>query len=309
MFRIEPRVEQREHGKRRVPHRRLARLDAAALLVLDRECVETCERALDDGMVERVAERMQRDDRPDPRRLDASPGAVRLLALDDPSLGRAQGPAAHRRDGLPLVGMQAAVEEGEEARPRLDRQRIIGAGAELLDAERDCDLRAQGRRDRQRYERLARPAAERIDGERSPRGEEDLLGREHGHLLPRPERQQREPHAREHPRVLDAAGIADELRGGAHVRRVGRVAGEAKRDVGLHGRRQIRRSGEEGRPASVVALLRADPAGGRFLLVRRDDAEEVADEEILGVDRHVGLELALPPAVGVLEAAQVLAAA
>ena len=62
-----------------------------------------------------------------------------------------------------------------------------------------------------------------------------------------------------------------------------------------------RGAGVEGRPASVLALLRADPACGRVLLLGREDAEEVADEEILGVDRHVRLQFALPPAVRVLE--------
>jgi hypothetical protein len=68
-------------------------------LVLDGEAVEARERADEDRMVEWVAECVQRDDRPDPRRLDAAPRAVGLLALDDPALGRAQRAPAQRRDG------------------------------------------------------------------------------------------------------------------------------------------------------------------------------------------------------------------
>ena len=109
--------------------------------------------------------------------------------------------------------------------------------------------------------------------------------------------------------ALDAAEVADELRGPAHVRGVCRVAREPQRDVRLDGRRQVRGAAVEGRPGSVLALLRADPACGRVLLLGREDAEEVADEEILGVDRHVRLQLALPPAVRVLEREQVPAAA
>ena len=74
------------------------------------------------GMVEPVAERVQRDDRPDPRRLDPAPRAVRLLPLDDPALGRAQRAPAQRPERLALVPVQAAVEERERARGRLGRR-------------------------------------------------------------------------------------------------------------------------------------------------------------------------------------------
>src|SRR6266540_2508961 len=306
--RVEARVEQGEHRERAVPDRRLAGLEPAALLVLDREPVEAGERVRDHGVVERIAERAQRDDRPHPRRLDAAPRTVCLLALDDPLLGRAERAPAQRSDRLPLVAVQAAVDEREEARPRLDRHDRLGSGAKLVDSERDGHVRSQRRRDRQRDERLPRPAAERVDGKRRARRQQDLLRRQHGHVLPRPEREQRQPHAREDARSLDAAEVADQLRGRAHVSRVRRIAREAQRHVRLDGRRHVGGTGVEGRPASVLALLRADPPRGRVLLLRREDAEVVPDEEVLRVDRHVRLQLALPPAVRMLEPAQVLAA-
>ena len=96
VLRREACVEERDHGQRRVPDGRLAGLDAPPVLVVDREGVEPGERARDHRVVELVAERAQRDDRPDPRRLDPAPGAVALLPLDDPALGR---PQARRRIG------------------------------------------------------------------------------------------------------------------------------------------------------------------------------------------------------------------
>ena len=55
-------VEQCEHRQRRIPDGRLAGLEAAALVVLDREVVETVDRPSENRVVEGVAERMQRDD-------------------------------------------------------------------------------------------------------------------------------------------------------------------------------------------------------------------------------------------------------
>ena len=60
-------------------------------------------------------------------------------------------------------------------------------------------------------------------------------------------------------------------------------------------------------PGAVVPLLGPDPAA-----CRRDrrvvvQAEELAQQQVLGVHGHVGLELALPPPLGVLQAEQVVA--
>ena len=55
------------------------------------------------------------------------------------------------------------------------------------------------------------------------------------------------------------------------------------------------------------ALLRADAVGGAGQGPLVQDAEEVAEQDVLCVHGHVGLELALPPALGLLAGLQVLA--
>src|SRR5205814_7312757 len=77
--------------------------------------------------------------------------------------------------------------------------------------------------------------------------------------------------------------------------------------VRLHRGGQVGRAAVEVGPGAVVPLLGPDPAGRR-----RDhgvivQAEELAQQEVLGVHGHVGLELALPPPLGVLQAEQVVA--
>src|SRR5579862_7983410 len=98
---------QREHGERGVPDRRLTRLGPEAVAVLDHESLPAV-----DGAAQRVvglrivAERVERDDPPHPRRLDAAPRSVRLLARADPLLcaalcEAAKGIAADRRARAP----------------------------------------------------------------------------------------------------------------------------------------------------------------------------------------------------------------
>ncbi len=197
---LEPCVEQRDQRKRGVPHGRLAGLDPAALFVLDRERVEPGERSLEHRMVEREPERVQRDHRPDPRRLDAAPRAVPLLPVDDPLDGAVERDPPERAEWVPPVGVQDAVEQRPGRRP---------AAVELVDPERHRAHRLQRRRDLKRDDRLPGPAAERVDRERCAGGEEHLLRREHRDQVPAPEPEQREPHAREDAGRLEPT----ELRG------------------------------------------------------------------------------------------------
>ena len=115
---------------------------------------------------------------------------------------------------------------------------------------------------------------------------------------------QREPHAGEDTALLDAAGLADERGGAGHVLGVRGIAGDPEPDVRLDGRGEIAGAAEVGRPRAVGALLAADPLRGRRDRARVEQPEEVAQEDVLGVDRHVGLELALPPALIALEREQ-----
>ena len=128
-----------------------------------------------------------------------------------------------------------------------------------------------------------------------------------GSALPTTTRaRRREPHPREDAGRLDAAGVADERRGAAHVLGPGRVARDPQRHVGLDRRRQVARAAVVRRPRAVRPLVRADPGRGLARGLSRLEAEEMPQEDVLGVDRHVRLELALPPAVRVLQCEQVL---
>ncbi len=106
-------VGQRQHRERGVPHRRLAGLQPHGLAILDGEPIEPGQARPDHRVIQRIALEMQRHQRVHPRRLDAAPAAVRLLALEHPSLGRGQGRAPQRPNRMPLVDAQQAVEDGE----------------------------------------------------------------------------------------------------------------------------------------------------------------------------------------------------
>ena len=93
----------------------------------------------------------------------------------------------------------------------------------------------------------------------------------------------------------------------AHVLATRLVAGEAQGPVGLDRRGQLARPAMRICPCSVGALLRADPGSRALGLVRLSDSEELAQEHVLGVHRHVRLQLALPPAHTVLQCEQALA--
>ena len=85
-----PASSRRDHRQHGVPDRGLARLEAAHAVLADREALEAVERLLDDRVVQAVAHQVQRHDRVHPRRLDAAPAAVGLLAGDDPVGAAAQ---------------------------------------------------------------------------------------------------------------------------------------------------------------------------------------------------------------------------
>ena len=264
-------------------------------------------------MVEGVAPQVQREDRVHPGRLDAPPAPVGLLAPDDPGFRLAQrrlahGPAQRLPVGEPVVLVEDPVEEHESAGPV--PQRRSGAvwslaGPQLVDAERDRPDRAVGAHDGDGDGGLARPAAEVVDVAGHPRRERHDLWWEGRQLVPGPEPEQREPDPREDPRVLDPARGADERRGPRHVL-VGRlVAGEAERAVRLDRRRQVPRPAVVRGPGPVGTLLRADPRRGLRRVGRLTDAEELTEQQVLGVHRHVRLELALPPTLGFLDRKEV----
>ena len=76
--------------------------------------------------------------------------------------------------------------------------------------------------------------------------------------------------------------------------------------VRLHGHRQVRGPLEPDRPRSVGALSREQLVRKQPVRFGVAQAEEVMQEEMLRDHRRVRLELALPPAVGMLEREQPL---
>ena len=104
------RVEQRDDGEAGVPDRRLAGLEPADAAVrcvfVDEEAVQALDRRRDHRVVQRVAQQVQGEDRVDPRRLDAAPAAVGLLAGDDP-LGGLRASRDWRSRAAPARGGRA----------------------------------------------------------------------------------------------------------------------------------------------------------------------------------------------------------
>src|SRR5262249_12948293 len=70
---------------------------------------------------------------------------------------------------------------------------------------------------------------------------------------------------------------------------------------------RLARAAVEVRPGAVVALPRADPARRVGGVLAGADAEELAQQQVLGVDGDVRLQLGLPGALGGAEADHVLA--
>src|SRR5205807_1781547 len=71
----------------RVPDGRLTGLRAQPVALVDREALPALDGAAKRLVLEAVPERGEHEDRPDPWRLDAAPGAVGLLVRAHPALG------------------------------------------------------------------------------------------------------------------------------------------------------------------------------------------------------------------------------
>ena len=272
---------QREHRETRVPHRRLARLGTEPVAVVDHEALPALDGAAQRRILEAVAERGERDDPPDPRRLDPAPRSVRLLPLADPLLGD---------------GERLAAERGRPAR----RARASGNRADVAQVDVRVAHGPERLRDRERDERLPRPAREVVDRERRRRRQQHELRRDRNHPLPRPLAEQREEALREEPALRDPA-LALDVRACARPRV---DAAHAQRDVRLDRRREIRRAFEPDRPRSVVAHAREQLVRDSLVELRRAQSEEVVPEEMLRGHRHVRLELADPDSVVALQLEQ-----
>src|SRR5919198_752706 len=274
-------VEQGDHGESRVPDRRLARLGPEAVAFVDRETLPTLDGSAQRLVLEPVPERGQHDDRPDPRRLDSAPGAVGFLPVANPPLGSGERNASDR------------------PRPRR-RPRLPRPSPDLAQVDRRPAHRTKGLDDRERDNRLPRPAGERVDRERPVGREQDDLGRHPRHPLPGPMPEEGQEALREHARARDAAFGLDEL-----ARARTRIdARQLQRGVRLDRRREVARPVEPDRPRAVVTLPREQLVRDLAVEVVRAKPEEVMPEQVLRDHRRVRLELAYPPAVRVLELEQ-----
>ena len=156
--------------------------------------------------------------------------------------------------------------------------------------------------DRQRNDRLPRPAREVVDRERKRRLQEDQLRRELRDLVPRPEAEEREPDPREDPRAADTAPLLAEAAGRREPLVVRRESGQAERRVGLERRREVGLAAPVDRPEPVGPLPREQLVGTAAGRVVVPQPQELEQQQVLRSHGHVGLELADPPAVGPLQA-------
>ena len=286
-------VLKRGHGQHGVPDRGLARLEAAHAVLADREAVKAVDGLLDDRVVQAVAHQVQCHDRVHPRRLNAAPAAVGLLAGDDPVDAPAPGgaPGIAWQPRLDLV--QRLVQGVERDRPGVVLL-CLGVlawdlGVQFVDLERQRVARLEGGDDREGDDRLPGPAAPVVNVQREPRRQVDDLRRDHRQVIPRPQPGKRQPDPGEYPRRADAALGGDPGGGALHVLRVRVVAPQLERDVGLDRGGEVARAAVEVGPGAVLALLRADPDGCLRGVRLGEDAEEVPEQDVLGVHGHVGL--------------------
>ena len=303
-------VRERDDRQRGVPDGRLACLEAADLSIVDEEPLDAVEPLLHGRVVGLVSAKGERHQRVDPRRLDPAPRAVVLLAVQYPALDALHRAAPQRLQRPPLIEAPHGIHPQEHAPAERPWLGLHGApGAQLVQVERQRTDGALGADDRQRGDRLARPAGEVVDVERKPGWEEDQLGRQGRHVLPGPEPEECEPDVSEHAGVLDAPRGEHRFARRDHVALVGRIAGQPQGGVGLDRRGGVGGRAVEVRPASVAALLRADPVGCALCDPCIADAQELAKQQIFGIHGDVRLQFRLPPSGGVLEVHQMAPAA
>ena len=93
--------------------------------------------------------------------------------------------------------------------------------------------------------------------------------------------------------------LQNRLPGALHVRRVGTVAGELERVVGLDAAADVESTAVVERPAAVLRLMRAQIARQLRLQRRVDLIEEMHHQDELGRNGAIGFELERPMPVGI----------
>ena len=134
---------------------------------------------------------------------------------------------------------------------------LFGRGDEQLanvDAAGIAGGRLQRHEDQQRHDHRARPIRHLHEVEREPVRQQHDLDRHHRHRMPRYLAEQRQCDSREHVRPCRPAARQNRFTRPNHVRRIGVVADQLQRVVGLDRGRQVDRSAGEERPAAVGGL-------------------------------------------------------
>ena len=152
---------------------------------------------------------------------------------------------------------------------------------------------------------VARPVGNLAEVERRELRQQHDLQRHHRHRAPGHLAEERQRRAREDVGLGGAAMGEDRRARPRHVRCRGIVAGQLQRVVGLDRGADVELAAVEQRPAAMVGLGGAQ-IGGQLALDRVvDRVEEMLEQDVLGGDGDVGLELEAPVALGVLQRLQV----
>ena len=249
---------------------------------------------------------------------DAGPVATLLLVVEDPAVARGERrpPRQVERGDLADVIVEpeeriAGVEEGLPARAvraeRREHRRPIGhplprrLQPQVIEpfvvgraAVGEREHRAMVEHDEERDHRAARPAREPVDVDRAPAGEEDELGRQRRHRVPREQAEEGQVDAREDADARDPAQIADALRRPAQPPVLERQAQEPQRQVALDRGGDVAGEALADPPAPVAPLPGEEVAGDGFPPVGEIEAERVPQEDVLRCDGGVRLELGAP---------------
>ena len=142
-----------------------------------------------------------------PRRLNPTPGSIRILVADNPFHTLPDGDLATGQDPKILIGVQEFVRGKKERLPHTapGRQVVVHILTALGKQFVQTTVRRQGTdhvsggQNGQGQNRRPRPGGKIIDVERKPFGEEYHLRRQVGRFLPRPLADQRKPVAGKHP--------------------------------------------------------------------------------------------------------------
>ena len=219
---------------------------------------------------------------------------ARAPPLGPARLDQAQQPVDRHEQPAPAragrVGDVAALGEGR-------REEQLGDA----DPARIARARLGRHQDQQRHDHGPRPVGHLVEVEREPARQQHDLDRHHRHRAPGHLAEQRERDPGEHVAARRPALREDRRPRAAHVRRLGIVADQLQRVVGLDRRAEVALAAGIERPAAVSTLPGAqidpDPALERVV----DVAEKMLVENVFRRDRRVGLELEDPVPVGALQ--------